>query len=77
MKKYNKSRIMQLANHKRKHDNLTMSQALTLAWIEARRNEYYQVIEVRKSRRTSIGFEMNLLADSLRNYYANNTYNGD
>lgn len=78
MKTYNKSKIMKLAHHLVKNDDLTMSQALTLAWSKARRDEFYLIIETRKpKRRTTIGYEMNLLAESLINYYANNRYNGD
>lgn len=76
--KYNKSKIMKEAHRMVRVEGLTMSQALTLAWSKARRSEYYQIIEVRKpAKRGSIIFDMNLLADSLTNYYANNRYNGD
>jgi len=78
MKTYNKSKIMKLAHKLRKNEDLTMSDALTLAWSKARRDEFYMIIEVRKPRReTTIGFEMNMLADTLINYYADNRYNGD
>jgi len=61
----------------RENDDLTMSQALTLAWSKARRDEFYMIVEVRKPKNTTIGFEMNMLANDLINFYANNTYNGD
>lgn len=83
MKTYNKSKIMKLAHHMVKFDGLTMSQALTLAWSKARRNEFYMIVEVHKLKRYtnakngSIMFDMNMLADSLTSYYANNAYNGD
>ncbi|MBK5722380.1 hypothetical protein JGH11_16005 [Dysgonomonas sp. Marseille-P4677] len=74
---YNRSKIMKLANKLRKDEELSMSQALTLAWSKARRDEFYLVYEVRKAKRGSIMHDMNMLAESLTNYYANNTYNGD
>ncbi len=82
MTTYNKSKIMKLAHHMRKHEGLTMSQALTLAWSKARRDEFYQIYEVRKPQpynasEGSIMHDMNLLAESLTAYYRDNTYNGD
>lgn len=80
---YNKSKIMREAHRLVKVESFTMSQALTLAWSKARKNEFYQIIEVRKPKRYtgskegSIMFDMNVLASSLSSYYANNTYNGD
>lgn len=80
---YNKSKIMKLAHHMRKNEGLAMSQALTLAWSQAKRDEFYMIIEVRKPKRYkdakngSIMLDMNVLADSLTRYYENNTYNGD
>lgn len=69
---------MKLAHHYVKYDGYTISQALKLAWSEAKRNEFYQIIEVCKPKvATTIGIEMSFLADSLINYYANNAYNGD
>jgi phage gpG-like protein len=82
MTRYNKSKIFKLAHHMVKYEELTMSQALTLAWSKARRDDFYQIIEVRKPRRYdanegSIMHDMNLLAESLTRYYRDNTYNGD
>lgn len=77
MKTYNKSKIMKEAHRMVRVEGLTISQALKLAWSKARRSEYYQIAKVRKPKSTTIGFEMNLLANSLINYYANNRYNGD
>lgn len=73
---YNRSKIMKLANHYVKYEGYTRSQALTIAWGKARRSEFYWIVEKREVN-TSIGFEINMLADSLINYYANNRYNGD
>lgn len=81
MKKFDKSKIMREANRLMRVEGYNRSVALTLAWDKARRSEYYMIIEVRKPNRAaeegSIMAEMNLLRDSLINYYANNTYNGD
>ncbi|WP_306541461.1 hypothetical protein [Dysgonomonas sp.] len=80
MTRYNKSKIMKLAQKLRKQDNLTMSQALTLAWSKARRDtdNIYRVFEVRKpAKRNSIQFDMNQLADSLSAFYSSGAYTGD
>lgn len=74
--KYNKSKIMKLAHHLRKYEGFTMSQALTLAWSRARRNEFYMIIEVLKPiRNTNIDFMA-----GAANYYASKAsgaYTGD
>jgi len=48
---YNKSKIFKLAHHLRRTEELSMSQALKLAWSKARRDDFYLIIEVRKPRR--------------------------
>lgn len=75
----NKSKIMKLAHHYVKYDGYTMSQALKLAWVEAKRSEFYVIIETPKrvQREESIADIMSSMADSLISYYANNMYNGD
>lgn len=80
MIRYNKSKIMKLAQKLRKQDNLTMSQALTLAWSKARRDtdNIYRKFEVRKpAKRNSIQFDMNQLANSLNAFYSSGAYTGD
>lgn len=74
---YNKSKIMKLAHHMRKYDGYDMSTALKLAWIKAKQSEFYKICPKVEAKRGSIMFDMNMLANSLNNYYANNTYNGD
>ena len=80
MTRYNKSKIMKLAHKMRKNDDLTMSQALTLAWSKARRDtdNMYKVFDVRKpAKRGSIQFDMNQLANSLNAFYGSGHYTGD
>ena len=75
MKTYNKSKIMREANRMMKYEGFSRSVALSLAWSKAKRNDFYWDYEVVKP--SSIMFDMNRIADSLINYYANNRYNGD
>ena len=75
--RFDKSKIMKLAHHMVKSEGLTMSQALTLAWSKARRSEYYLIVEKVACKEGSIMFDMNMLANSLNDYYANYRYNGD
>lgn len=79
MTRFNKSKIMKLAHHRRKEYGCTLSQALKMAWAEARRSEFYLIIvkQPKVAREESIGDIMSGMADSLINYYRNNTYNGD
>lgn len=72
--RYNKSKIMKEANRLMRVEGYTRSEALTLAWDAAKRSEYYLIIEVRQPKRA---MNMNTLANSLSDYYANNAYNGD
>lgn len=72
--RYNKSKIMKEAHRLMRVEGYTRSQALTLAWDKAKRSEYYLIIEVREPKRK---VNMNVLANNLTNYYANNTYSGD
>ncbi len=67
---------MRLANHYIKYNGYSRSIALKLAWKEAKRSEFYLIIEKVKVSH-SINYDMNNYSDSLMNYYANNTYNGD
>ncbi|NDV93481.1 hypothetical protein D0T84_00925 [Dysgonomonas sp. 521] len=75
MIRYNKSKIMRLAHHLRKHEGFTMSQALTLAWSKARRDKFYMVIEVLKPQRVSSPTVMSQY--QIDSYYANGAYSGD
>lgn len=68
MTKYDKSKIMKLAHHLRKHEGYTMSQALTLAWSKARRDEFYLTVEVRKPKR--ITTLMYMSTESVSTYYS-------
>ena len=82
MKKFDKSKIMRLAHQLKNREGYTMSQALTIAWSNARRDDFYLIIEVRKRKRYSgekgsIMHDMDAMAESLSNYYKYNTYNGD
>jgi len=51
--KFNKSKIMKLAHHMMKHEGFSKSDALFLAWSKARRDDFYLIIEVRKTKRLS------------------------
>lgn len=73
---YNRSEIMKEANRLMKVEGYTRSQALTIAWSKAKRSEFYWIVE-KPVRSTTIGFEMNMLANDLVNFYAYNRYNGD
>lgn len=73
--KYSKSKIMKLAHHLRKYEGYTMSQALTLAWSRARRNEFYLIVEVRKPKGTTTPMYMS--AESVSTYYSSGAYSGD
>lgn len=73
--RYNKSKIMRLANHYMKHEGYSRSLALKLAWKEAKKSEFYLIIEKVQTR--NFDFNMNNYANSLTNYYANHAYNGD
>lgn len=75
MKKHNKSKIMKLAHHMKKHEGYTMSQALTLAWDKARRSEFYLIIEVHKPR--NIKSKTTMSYESVNSYYSNRAYSGD
>lgn len=75
MTKYNKSKIMKLAHHLRKYEGYTMSQALTLAWSKARRDEFYLIVEVRKLKGTTA--QMYMSAESASTYYSSGVYSGD
>lgn len=72
--KYNKSKIMKLAHHLRKYEGYTMSQALTLAWSKARRDEFYLIVEIRKPQRAATPMYMS--AESVSTYYSNGSYSG-
>lgn len=74
--KYNKSKIMKLAHHLRKYEGYTMSQALKMAWSQAKRSEFYIIVEKSNVSR-SFGYDVNNYADSLIDYYANRCYTGD
>lgn len=74
--RYNKRKIMRLANHYVKFEGYSRSLALKLAWKEAKRSEFYLIIEKPKVNR-SFDYDMNNYSNSLISYYANNTYNGD
>lgn len=73
--KFNKSKIMRLAYHLMRVEGYTRSQALTLAWSKARRDDFYLIIEVRKPQ--NIECKMTLSYASINNYYANGAYSGD
>lgn len=73
--KYNKSKIMKLAHHLRKHEGFTMSQALTLAWSKAKRDEFYLVVEVCSPKRAKAPMYMSI--ESVSTYYSNGVYSGD
>lgn len=72
-----KSKLMREANRLVKYEGYSRSVALTLAWSNAKRSEFYQIFEKVEYKETSIMYDMNRLADSLNNYYANYRYNGD
>lgn len=76
MKKFDKSKIMQLAHQLRKREGYTMSQALTLAWDKARRSEFYMIVVTRKPQRVS----SDAIMQGAANYYASKnsgSYIGD
>lgn len=80
MKKFDKSKIMKLAHHLRKSEDFTMSQALTLAWSKAHRDEFYMIIEVRKPKGTYTNEMRNRdwnRAGGIFEYYQSGSYNGD
>ena len=73
--RYNLSKIMKLANHMMKYEGFNRSDALKLAWGQAKRSEFYLIIEVRKP---SINFECDMSGSA--NYYASKqsgAYTGD
>lgn len=75
MTKYNKSKIMKLAHHLRKYEGYTMSQALTLAWSKARRDEFYLIVEVQKPKETTAPMYMSV--QSASTYYSSGVFSGD
>ncbi len=78
--KYNKSKIMKLAHHLRKYEGYTMSQALTIAWSKARRDEFYLIVEVRKPKGIYTQEMRNAnwnKTGGIYDYYQSGRYNGD
>lgn len=73
--KYNKSEIMKLANHYVKQNGYSRSIALKLAWVEAKRNEFYKIIVIIEP--VTPKSDMSSMANTLIDYYSNYTYNGD
>ncbi|WP_145996419.1 hypothetical protein [Dysgonomonas massiliensis] len=85
--KYNKSEIMRKAwaIYKSGHSiySMSFSASLERAWEIAKKN---RSTEIRKAEEqvwandwnnNNTSFDLNILAPTLSNYYANNTYNGD
>lgn len=66
---------MKLAHHYMRVDGLNKSQALKLAWSEAKRSEFYIIVKRVEVKNTT--FNLNSVANTVSNYYANNAYNGD
>ena len=74
---YNKSKIMKLAHHMRKHEGFTMSQALTLAWSKAKRDEFYMIIVTRKPVRRIHSVEIMIGASEYYASKVSGVYTGD
>lgn len=77
----NKSRLMKEAHRLRKHEGLSMSIAMKLAWVSEKKKAALEAreIEMRTAyeNRANIDLDINMLANTLTNYYANYSYNLD
>lgn len=76
--RFDKSKIMKLAHHMRKHEGYNMSIALTLAWDKARRSDFYLIVEVSKPKNVKIDYSNAVMQQSLIDYYSRSgAYCGD
>lgn len=77
----NKSRLMKEAHRLRKYEGLTMSIAMKLAWVSEKKKSALEAREIEMStaykNRANIDLDINMLANTLTNYYANYNYNID
>ena len=81
MKTYNKSQIMKLAHTYRKRSDITMSVALKLAWVEAKKNSFYWVLPKRVKRVSNNASRVytEQMQESMIKYYSRggSAYYGD
>lgn len=72
---------MKEANRLKKHEGLSMSIALKLAWISEKKKSVLEAREVEMkttyANRANINLDINMLANTLTSYYTNYSYNID
>lgn len=77
----NKSRLMKEAHRIRKYEGINMSIAMKLVWISKKKKASLEAREIEMStaynNRVNIELDINMLANTLTNYYVNYSYNID